>query len=111
MNKCGPMNDFDAVVAFTQSMRDTQATEDEVQLFCSCAAQVFRESRKNPGREVKDLLEDFRCSLAQQAPATGYRDLSGQTVELPVYRLTDTGLEHIGMQPFTFPEADRATVI
>jgi len=42
------------------------------------------------------------------SPATDYRDLSGQTVELPAYRFNGTEAEYIGQEPFTFPEADSA---
>ena len=64
------VSDVDAVVAFAQAMRDTQATEDEAQLFCSCAAQVFQESRENPGKDVDELLGDFRSLLGERTPAT-----------------------------------------
>jgi len=102
------MNELDALDAFVDTMTATRATEDEVRLFCSCAAKVLKESRENPSREVEDLLGDFRNLLAGQAPAAGYRKRGGQTVEAPAYRLTDAGMEHIGRQPFAFPEQEGA---
>lgn len=41
-------------------------------------------------------------------PAAGYKNLSGQTVELPVYRFSGMELKPIGAQSFTFPEKDEA---
>jgi len=36
-------------------------------------------------------------------PAVGYQDLSGQTVELPAYKLPD--MEYVGTQSFMVPQA------
>ena len=67
-------------------------------------------------REQKCILAALKVLIANTGPratidtfpATGYRDLSGQTVELPAYRLNGTEAEYIGMQEFTFPGADTA---
>jgi len=61
-----------------------------------------------PGSTIRpvDVINDLheKGGSGMKAPAAGYRDLSGQTVELPAYRFNGTEAEYIGMQSFTFPE-------